>query len=94
MLRADARKITWGVLGTLGGVSLIVFALLYLLLADPQGDPLPASARPDHAAIRKELEAAANDRLGSYGWIDREKGIVHLPIQRAAQLWIQERSGK
>jgi hypothetical protein len=94
MLRADARKITWGVLGTLGGVSLIVFALLFLLLADPQGDPLPASARPDHAAIRKELEAAAQVRLGGYGWIDRDKGIVHIPVDRAARLWITERSGK
>jgi hypothetical protein len=27
--------------------------------------------------------AAHNARLNGYGWIDREKGIVHVPIERA-----------
>jgi len=27
--------------------------------------------------------AAHNAKLNGYGWIDREKGIVHVPIERA-----------
>ncbi len=26
------------------------------------------------------------ERLGSYGWVDRDAGIVHIPIDRAMQL--------
>jgi hypothetical protein len=30
-----------------------------------------------------------NDRLQRYGWIDREKKTVHIPIQRAMDLAIE-----
>jgi hypothetical protein len=26
------------------------------------------------------------ERLGSYGWVDQQAGVVHLPIERAMQL--------
>jgi hypothetical protein len=26
------------------------------------------------------------DRLGSWGWADRERGILHMPIERAMEL--------
>lgn len=38
---------------------------------------------------RQHLEAQARAQLDSYGWIDRDAGIVHLPIQRAMQLLLQ-----
>jgi hypothetical protein len=30
--------------------------------------------------------AAREERLRSYGWVDRRQGVVHLPIDRAMQL--------
>lgn len=30
-----------------------------------------------------KLRAAKEDRLQSYGWVDREHGIIHIPIDRA-----------
>lgn len=33
--------------------------------------------------------AARLERLGSYGWVDRKAGIVHLPIERAMELSAQ-----
>lgn len=30
-----------------------------------------------------------NDRLESYGWVDRDAGVVHIPIERAMQLLIE-----
>jgi hypothetical protein len=33
--------------------------------------------------------AARRERLGSYGWVDRKAGIVHLPIERAMELSLQ-----
>lgn len=34
---------------------------------------------------RRDHEARL-ERLGSYGWVDRKQGVVHLPIERAMEL--------
>ena len=34
----------------------------------------------------KQIRAAEDQILGSYGWVDRDKGIVRLPIDRAIDL--------
>jgi len=39
------------------------------------------NANHAEALRRRQLE-----RLGSYGWVDREKGLVHIPIDRAMDL--------
>lgn len=33
----------------------------------------------DMEIMRREV----NERLGSYGWVDRESGVAHIPIDRA-----------
>jgi hypothetical protein len=52
--------------------------------AGPSLQPLPAR---DLARFRAEEDLA----LGSYGWVDKEKGIVRIPVERAMQL-LAERS--
>jgi hypothetical protein len=38
-------------------------------------------------SARGERDRAARlERLGSYGWVDRKAGVVHLPIERAMEL--------
>lgn len=49
---------------------------------NPVGPRLQAA--PERA--RREHEAALHARLARYGWIDREAGIVHLPLERALEL--------
>ncbi len=34
---------------------------------------------------RRDHEARV-EKLGSYGWVDRKAGVVHLPIDRAMEL--------
>jgi hypothetical protein len=51
--------------------------------AGPSLQPLPAR---DLAQFRAEEDLA----LGSYGWVDKEKGIVRIPIERAMRL-LEER---
>jgi hypothetical protein len=34
------------------------------------------------------------ETLGSYGWVDREKGIIHIPIDRAIDRFLSEQQGK
>jgi hypothetical protein len=37
-----------------------------------------------------EQRAAANARLSSYGWVDREAGTVHIPIDEAKRQLLDE----
>jgi hypothetical protein len=97
--RRDAFRIALGVLGTLAGVSVIV-ALLAILehyayvrpslsagLSEPERYQLLAKTRADDQKV-----------LSSYGWMDKSKGVVRLPIDVAMQKLLQEqeqgRTGK
>ncbi len=51
----------------------------------PRGERLIADERP---GVR---ERAASERaLSSWGWVDREKGIVRIPIERAMEIVAEE----
>lgn len=91
VLFPNYRKIAWGVAGTLAGFAVIGAALVFILRDAPPADPLPPQARPDHAAIRRQLHEDAQRRLGSYHWVDRDAGVVGIPVDRAIELWLAER---
>lgn len=40
-------------------------------------------------AERLRLDGRA--RLESYGWVDRERGVIHVPVERAMELILEER---
>ena len=33
------------------------------------------------------------ERLREYGWVDREQGLVRIPIERAKQLYLARKAG-
>lgn len=35
------------------------------------------------------LRQGQNERLDSYGWVDKESGVVHIPIDRAMELSLE-----
>ncbi|HVI76330.1 MAG TPA: hypothetical protein VM683_15195 [Anaeromyxobacteraceae bacterium] len=43
----------------------------------------------EHANQGPAWRAQAERRLHSYGWADRERGIVHIPIDRAMELVVK-----
>jgi hypothetical protein len=63
------------------------------LIVAPDDNPLREFPAPSlQIAPRLELEAlrAREDReLNSYGWIDRELGIVRIPVERAMDLLLE-----
>ena len=85
----DGRRIAWGVIGTLGGVLLIFVGVFYLLFADPEKPAEPA--RPDYAQIRKEMAIRTDHELLTYGWVDREAGVVRIPVEVAAAAYLEEK---
>ncbi len=65
---------------------------LSMQLAPAQVTPVPAPGPGvDAAAIadRPARIAPALEKLSTYGWVDRQKGIVRIPIERAMALLVQ-----
>lgn len=63
----------------------------------PRGEPIPPEVRqPEVGMVIKTLFGADSrfaerrrrqeERLQGYGWVDRQKGIIHIPIERAMEL--------
>jgi hypothetical protein len=45
----------------------------------------------DHPAIElKDLHKFEDSLLDTYGWTDKQKGIVRIPLDRAMQLQLQK----
>lgn len=81
-------------------VACVVFSAWFAhVVADPR--PAPAEPRvpieplayprgpdpqPEPRQQLEHLRQTSAARLESYGWVDRERGIVHIPIERAMEL--------
>ena len=97
--RADMRLAIFAVLAIII-VALLGFSPLILrgafpraaddvdrkLAVIPPSPELQTSPQEDLKAFRARQIA----RLHSYGWVDRDKGIVHIPIDRAMQELVQK----
>jgi hypothetical protein len=91
----------------LGVVSVAMWGLLGVLRQraardSPPANPLARYARTEPPAPRlqtdprgdlQRLRAAEEAELGGYGWVDAQAGIVHIPIERAMDLYVA-RAGK
>lgn len=66
--------------------------------AKQMADRPAATAAPqletDPAADLARLRADADRRLASYGWVDRQAGIAHIPIDRAMDLLVERARGE
>jgi len=60
-------------------------------LAVGQEDRLPPEPRlqTNPKQDLKDLRASEDERLHTYGWVDRNGGIVHIPIEEAMKLTLQ-----
>lgn len=52
----------------------------------PRVEPPPPRLQSSPAADLRELRAAEEAVLNSYGWINREAGVIRIPIERAMEL--------
>lgn len=79
----------------IGGFAL--FALIVALAYLPQR-PAPIAQGALTSAERyqrlTDMHAKEAKQINSYGWVDQQKGVVQLPIERAMELTIQELNAK
>ncbi len=78
-------------LAAVGGFSIFVIILVVAYLpnkVEPAGDGVktPAERKAALAELRGKEQTAAT----TYGWVDKDKGVVRLPLERAVELTIQE----
>ncbi len=87
----DAWKILLGVTGALAGVAAIV-VLLAILIRYALVHPTIAGGLSDDERYALLAKARAEDEklLTTYGWMDKGKGIVRLPIDAAMQKLTEE----
>lgn len=65
------------------GAFLIVAALVWVMRVYTRPAPLGEERAEFRAKTLRELRAANDEILKSYGWQDQARGIVHMPIAEA-----------
>jgi len=81
-------KVGWGAVAIV--VAVLVAAGLAALFQrgaqpSPQGRQVESSPQDLRAFLRDKRA-----RLGGYGWVDRDAGVIHVPIERAMQRMVEE----
>jgi hypothetical protein len=87
-VRARAPFSTW-----LGIVALFfLFGVIVLAVVGPapRGDTYEETRAKKRMENLKAAREADAKELGTYGWIDKNKGVVRVPIDRAMQLAVVE----
>jgi hypothetical protein len=89
------------------GASVVVMFLLmerWRTGPEPQHYPQPAAAgqaqlnlldQEPYGLVDPARETAgARDRLRTYGWVDRRRGLIHVPVERAMDAVVSQEAGR
>lgn len=84
------------VLAVIGGFAIFLLILVVAYLPNRQELPrgVGSKSREEGKAILAELRGKEHTDATTYGWIDKDKGVVRLPLDRAIELTIQEHAKK
>lgn len=85
----------------LGGTAVAMLAAHFLLGALHREGPAPADAESwdrfpaprvsaDDLAALEAIRSAQKAELESFGWVDRDRGVVRIPIDRAVDRLLEE----
>lgn len=76
---------------TVGGFFLF-FAVIAFVWFDRRPPAVARGGLPPEQRLEmlNEQKAAEQERLTQYGWVDEEKGVVRLPVERAMELVLEE----
>lgn len=85
----DAARVTAYAIGIVG--TFLIVALLVLAMRHyTQPAPVGANRVEERYKFLQDQRAADAKALNEYDWQDKDKGVVHLPVQRAVELTLQE----
>jgi uncharacterized protein (DUF58 family) len=94
MTAPSQPKRFWLVLA--GGFALLLIFIIAvrLLTAVAPAPDADAARAAERAKAHQELEAENAQKLHQYAWVDKAKGTVQIPIERAMDLAIAELNSK
>lgn len=78
----------WWALQVWSGDELVMQPLLPPAPITPAPQPAPG-VQPFPWAELESLRSEQLSRLESYGWLDEEGGVVHIPVERAMELLVE-----
>ena len=85
----DSARLTAYAIGIFG-TFLIVAMLVLAMRHYTQPAPVGAKRIEERYKFLQDLRAVDAKALNEYDWIDKDRGIVRLPVQRAVELTLQE----
>lgn len=76
---------------TIGGFALFLVILAFVWV-DRKPETVARGGRSpeERRALLEEQREREKEMLTEYGWVDRENGVVRLPIERAMELALKE----
>lgn len=95
------ERLPWARLLKYAAAALTLFAVASTAAVIVQRDELggisdqgrPAARAPQGLIEQNrrahDLAAARREQLESYGWVDRDKGLIRIPVERAMQLVVE-----
>ena len=60
------------------------------LLEEAQGLPPAPRLQRSSALDMQQMRTSEDDILNSYGWVDQEAGVIHIPIEQAIDLTLEK----
>ncbi|MDX1686920.1 MAG: cytochrome c [Candidatus Promineifilaceae bacterium] len=88
LVLAAVLLVVWVVLGVLSGEPLALPAAP-VRPATPTPRPSGPNLEVVPAAELASLQATQRAQLHSYGWVDQEAGVAHIPVERAMDLLLE-----
>lgn len=86
-LRTSSIAVAGFISAVLTFVVIVVVQVLYLQMETSVAEE---SSQQNRASQASQLIAEQEGRLASYAWIDREQGIVQIPVDRAMAIIVAE----
>jgi len=90
----DPRSSSTVLVGLVGTILLFVVVVWLQVIFNEE---LQAERNTKQVAPRvvslDDFKAQQQATLHSYGWVDQENGVTHIPIERAMELTVRELSG-
>lgn len=90
-MKADSRQGPSAVVLLTGVlIAFVAFSVLIIVMGN-----LPTAPAFTHVSTGtlnewRQLKASETEQLNSYGWVDEQAGYVHIPIDRAMDLVLQQ----
>lgn len=93
LVRVAALVVVVGIVASIGATLLIGRGSLGEVVRVETRAPANIETIPFGLETEAELRIRlARQRLARYGWVDRQRGIVHIPIEHAIDRYLEERA--